>query len=71
MRVVVQNAATGAVMTQEQFPDYCLMFSDYEATPEAENHTEIAFDKQSKTAYFRVMQYGKYVPSCNRAIRLK
>lgn len=70
MRVVIQNKETG-VEHQEQFPDYCLQYSYGSDRPFAENHTEFAFDNKTKTAYFRVLQYGKHVPACDRAIRLQ
>ena len=39
--------------------------------PAAKNHTAVAFDAKTATAYFRVIQYGKHVPACDRGIRLK
>jgi len=71
MRVVVQDKATGAKLMQEDFPDYCLLSSHGPDDPPSENRTELAFDHTTKTAYFRVLQYGKHVKSCDRAIRFQ
>lgn len=39
--------------------------------PNEKNHTEFAFDARTNTGYFRIVQYGKDVPSCHRAIKLE
>lgn len=39
--------------------------------PNEKNHTEFAFDAHTNTGYFRVIQYGKDVPTCHRAIKLE
>lgn len=70
LRVVIESEASGK-QTSQDFPGYCAMLGfDEENRPQSENHTEIAFDQQARTAYFRVFQYGKLVPSCNRAVKL-
>ena len=39
--------------------------------PNEKNHTEFAFDTHTNTGYFRVIQYGKEVSACRRAIHLE
>ncbi|WP_234267245.1 hypothetical protein [Hydrogenophaga sp. NFH-34] len=39
--------------------------------PNEKNHTEFAFDSRTNTGYFRVIQYGKEVSACRRAIHLE
>lgn len=71
MRVIVENTSTKE-RTQQDFPKYCIQFGyDEPDSPVAQNHTEIALDSKTRTAYFRVFQYGKPVPQCNRAINLQ
>lgn len=70
MRVVIEDKATGQ-KTQQDFPRYCHLFLDDPDQPAAKNHTAVAFDPNTHTAYFRVIQYGKHAPACDRAIRLK
>lgn len=50
-------------------PEFCHLYID--SPPDhflSNNHTEIAFDSKTKTAYFRVIQYGKRAPECDRRI---
>ena len=70
MRVVIEDKASGK-RTQQDFPRYCHLFVDDPDQPAAKNHTAVAFDAKTATAYFRVIQYGKHVPACDRGIRLK
>ena len=70
MRVVIEDKASGK-RTQQDFPRYCHLFVDDPDQPAARNHTAVAFDAKTATAYFRVIQYGKPVPACDRGIRLK
>lgn len=69
MRVVVENRTTGA-KTSQDFANYCNLFPADDGSTPGKSETEIAFDKASKTAYFRVIQYSKPRPECNRAIKL-
>lgn len=53
----------------KEFAGFCYLHIDNNPdTPLAKNHTEFAFDAQTNTGYFRVIQYGKEVPACRRAI---
>ncbi|GKS87006.1 hypothetical protein AVMA1855_22660 [Acidovorax sp. SUPP1855] len=69
MRVIVEDKSTGR-RKQKDFPNYCHLSIDDENTPLAQNHTEFAFDDKTGSAYFRVIQYGKRVPECDRALHL-
>lgn len=69
MRVVIQNKADGK-STQQDFPNYCVITTNHKDQPKSRNYAQIAFDAQSRTAYYRVVQYGKPAPECNRAIKL-
>ena len=58
-----------------EFSGFCYADSIW-ATPEemrfrAENQNQIAFDEKSNTAYFRLLQHGKFVPACNRVIKVE
>lgn len=53
----------------KEFAGFCYLHIDNNPdTPLAKNHTEFAFDVQTNTGYFRVIQYGKEVSACRRAI---
>lgn len=69
LRVVIENTASGRQAVQD-FPRYCSLQGMDEDTPASENHTEMAFDKETRRAYFRIVQYGRPVPSCDRAVQL-
>lgn len=69
MRVVAESRKTGEQKSQE-FPDYCNLFPADDGSTPGKSDTQIAFDKAKKTVYFRVIQYSKPRPECNRAIRL-
>lgn len=69
MRVVLIDRATGK-RSHQDFLNYChLSGVDDKDTPASKNHMDIAV--AGNTAYFRVIQYGKHVPECDRAIRLQ
>ncbi|RRD56515.1 hypothetical protein EII20_10830 [Comamonadaceae bacterium OH2545_COT-014] len=68
MRVVVEEKGSGRKKHQD-FLNYCHLHFDDPDAPAAKNHTEVAVT--GNTAYFRVIQYGKHVPECDRAIRLQ
>ena len=70
MRVVIEDKATGQMQIQD-FQDYCHLYVDDPDAPASKNHTEIAIDDKTRMAYFRVIQYGRLAPECNRAIRLR
>lgn len=55
-----------------EFRDFCILNVDYDQNaPLEQNHTQFAFDQATSTAYFRVIQHGRFVPACNRSIRLE
>lgn len=55
-----------------EFRDFCILNVDYDQNaPLEQNHTQFAFDRATSTAYFRVIQHGRFVPACNRSIRLE
>lgn len=49
--------------------NYCFLLVD-NSPGDKTNETQFLWDKKTRTAYFRVIQYGKVVPACNRAIRI-
>lgn len=59
------------VATMKEFSGFCYLNVDDSANPLAKNHTEFAFDQGANTAYMRVIQFGKEVPACRRAIKLE
>lgn len=63
-RVWQQNKKTKAVKIQN-FKDFCYLEDD------PRGHTEFAFDETTNIAHLKTMQYGKFVPDCARAIRLR
>lgn len=66
LKVMKRTKATGAGKV-EIVKDFCYL-NDPDDMPR--NHTEMAFDAKGKTAYFRVIMYGKHVPACDRAVNL-
>lgn len=70
MRVIVEEKSSGRRKLKD-FADYCHLFVDDSDAPASENHTEFAFDDRTGSAYFRVIQYGKHAPECDRALHLK
>lgn len=74
MRMVTEDKKTGKTQ-QRDYKNFCFLhlLSDDGASEDENtknNHTEIAFDKKSKTVYFRIVQDGKVVPACNRQVSL-
>ena len=56
----------------KEFVGFCnLHITNSKDNPLSKNHTQFAFDARTNTAYFRVMQFGKIVPACYRAIALE
>ncbi|MFC7410358.1 hypothetical protein [Hydrogenophaga atypica] len=67
-RVAVSNGDINQVF---QISEICYLNIDFDTNnPVEKNHTAVATDPKSSTIYLRVIQYGKSVPGCNRAIRL-
>ncbi|RMX08152.1 hypothetical protein D8I35_03270 [Corticibacter populi] len=54
-----------------QLTEFCFLYSDDQNNPAQLNHTEYAFDEQTGTAYFRVIQHGLRVPACDRSVTIK
>jgi len=69
MRLVVQDKASGK-SRQQEFGHYCTIFANDPDNPRSKNYQQVAVSQDGKTAYFRVVQYGKPAPECNRSIRL-
>jgi hypothetical protein len=61
MRVVIEDKATGH-STNQDFPEYCSMTTNYRDQPKTKNYQQIAIDVKKKMAYARVIQYGKPAP---------
>ena len=54
------------------FEDVCFYIqANNPDAPLEQNHTEFAYDVASRSAYVRVIQYGKVVPACNRSIQFE
>lgn len=70
MRVVVQDKASGR-SAQQEFERFCAIFANDPDNPKSKNYEQVAISPDGRTAYFRVVQYGKPAPECNRAIRLR
>ena len=69
MRLTVENTKT-LQSSETTYSDFCNMSINYKDQPKEKNYEQVAVDSETKTAYFRVVQYGKLRPECNRAIRL-
>ncbi|MCL1962062.1 MAG: hypothetical protein FWG56_09895 [Desulfovibrionaceae bacterium] len=69
MRVVIQDKASGQ-STHQDFPRYCIMTTNDKDQPKTRNYAQVAVHPATNTAYFRVVQYGKPAPECDRAIKL-
>ena len=65
---LIIHAKSGPMMAT--FDRFCHLYLDDSAKSLADNHTEFAFDRGTATLYSRVIQYGRLVPACNRAVRL-
>ena len=69
MRVIVLDKATGK-SAEEQFKGYCNITTNDREQPKTRNYAQVAVDTRTNTAYYRVVQYGKPAPECDRTIRL-
>ncbi|PKO29478.1 MAG: hypothetical protein CVU36_12585 [Betaproteobacteria bacterium HGW-Betaproteobacteria-9] len=54
-----------------EFEGFCYLNLNFPETPVEKNNTQFAFDRATSTAYFRVIQYGNPVSTCNRMIKLE
>lgn len=68
MKASATDLASGKTVTQE-FPDYCHVYSNDNDAPAKSNHTEVAIDKKKGQVHFRAIQFGKYVPSCQKTFK--
>jgi hypothetical protein len=71
-RVAIGNMQNPYVV---EFSDFCYADSVF-STPEemqfrAKTQNQFAFDEKQGVAYFRLLQHGKFVPACNRMIRIE
>ncbi len=55
---------------QHDFPNYCYLYGNSEQTPLQYNYTAMALDPRTRIVHFKVVQQGKTVSACNRALRL-
>ena len=71
MVMVKQNKAT-CKATRTEFNNFChLYYEDPPAQTVEGNHVQMAFDASKGRAYFKVIQYGKHVPSCDRVVSVR
>lgn len=68
MRVTQMNTTQSA---SQDFPEYCHLYPEPAEKPGEINQSQIAFDANTMTAYFRTIQYGKHVAACDRTLRIK
>lgn len=54
----------------KEVPNMCFLHLNDSDNPASRYHTEFAFNEPKRTAYFRVIQAGKEIPSCNRMVNL-
>ena len=64
----VAQYANGKHYTQE-FKNYCHLFPENDSDG-AINQSQMAFDANSMTAYFRTIQHGKHVRECDRKLKI-
>lgn len=56
----------------KEFVGFCyLNIDNSQDNPLSKNHTEFAFEPRTNTAYFRVIQFGRDVPTCHRSVKLE
>ncbi|MCX8516913.1 MAG: hypothetical protein ORN29_02355 [Rhodoferax sp.] len=70
-KVILQSPQGGTKwVAMHGFQDVCFYIqANNPDAPLEQNHTEFAYDVATRTAYVRVIQYGKVVPACNRSIQ--
>jgi hypothetical protein len=67
---IVRFSANNQATVQDLLTNFWVLYGDDPNNPRAKNHTEYAYDEHSGIVYLRIIQYGKIVPACNRAIRI-
>lgn len=70
MTIIRQNKVTKKTTT-EKLQNFCYLNLNDGPGELAKNHTELAYDAKTQTAYFRTIMYGKVAAECNRQIKLK
>lgn len=70
LRITMQNKRTGQAIQRDVLP-FCHLATNDADQPKSRNYVQVAVSSDTKLVYFRVVQYGKPAPECNRAIRLK
>ncbi|MDR2837758.1 MAG: hypothetical protein LBV49_04195 [Azonexus sp.] len=60
----------GKSNVQDLPTQFCMLDVDSPNNPRSKNHNEYAFDQRTGIVYLRVIQYGKVVLACNRALRI-
>lgn len=68
MRVTEMN---GNKSVSKDYPEYCHLFPEPAEKPGEINQSQIAFDRNTMTAHFRIIQHGKHVESCDRSVRIQ
>jgi len=67
---IIRFSANNQITEQNLPVNFCMIYGDDQHAPRAKNHAEYAFDERSGTVYLRIIQFGKIVPECNRAVRI-
>lgn len=71
MVMVKQNKTTGKA-TLTEFKNFChLHYEDPPGQTVANNHVALGHDASTGRVYFRVIQYGKHVPECDRVVSVR
>jgi hypothetical protein len=66
---IVRTDSRNKQRVVRQVPNFCHLYIDNPPDQYlSNNHTEMAFDAWTKTVYFRVIQYGKRLPECDRRL---
>lgn len=68
MRVTQMDSSKSV---SKDFPEYCHLYPEPAEKPGEINQSQIAFDRNTMTAYFRIIQHGKHVKSCDRTLRIQ
>lgn len=69
IRIIKQDKKTGQ-STQAKYSGFCHIASNDGDQPKSRNYAQVAVSPDGKTGYYRVVQYGKPAPECNRAFKL-
>lgn len=61
----------GEQSNTQEFQNYCHIYPFPPDRPGDINQAEFAFDETNMIAHFRVIQHGKHVKTCDRALKLR